>query len=81
MITMKSLAALEAGLIDKKNCILVPPSNPEKLAEGILFLKNNSKKCKEIAEEGNKNYYENLSMNISGKKLLSFIQEIVRSKV
>ena len=36
LITMESPAAIEAKLNSGKNCILVPPSNPEKLADAIF---------------------------------------------
>ncbi len=80
LITMESPTALEYHLIDKKNCILVPPANHEKLADAILLLKNDSKKREHIAEEGYKTYYEYLSMNVAGKKLVSFIHELIETK-
>jgi len=78
LITMESPASLEAHLVDRKNCILVPPVNPEKLAKAILFLKNDPKKRHEIAEEGYKTYHHYLSMNAAGKKLVSFVQELIQ---
>lgn len=80
LITMESPTALEYHLVDKKNCILVPPANPEKLAEAVLFLKNDAKKRLDIAEEGYKTYCEHLSMNAAGKKLVSFIHELIKAK-
>jgi len=80
LVTMESPTALEYQLIDKKNCLLVPPANPKKLAEAILFLKNDPKKIKDISEEGYKTYCEYLSMNVAGKKLVSFIQKLIETK-
>ncbi|MEX0656426.1 MAG: glycosyltransferase [Nitrosopumilaceae archaeon] len=81
LITMESPTANECHLEDKKNCILVPPANPQKLADAILFLKNDPNKLLDIAEEGYKTYGEHLSMNVAGKKLVSFIQELIEPKV
>src|SRR3972149_1676025 len=80
LLTMESPTALESHLVDKKNCILVPPANPEKLAEAILFLKNDVKKRDDIAEEGYKTYCEHLSMDAAGKKLVSYIHELIEPK-
>ena len=81
LITMESPTVKEYHLVDKKNCVLVPPSNPEKLAEAILFLKNEPKKLKDVSEEGYKTYREYLSMNVAGEKLVSFIHELIEAKV
>ncbi len=57
--------------------MLVPPTNPENLAVAILFLKNDSVIRQQIAEEGYKTFSEHLSMKVSGKKLVSFAQELI----
>ena len=80
LITMESPASLEAHLEDKKNCILVPTANPEKLAEAILFLRNDPMKRQQIAEEGYKTFSEHLSIEATGKKLLKFVQELISKK-
>jgi len=77
LITIESPASLESNLTNKKNCMLVPPANPEKLSEAILFLKNDFVIRQQIAEEGYKTFNEHLSMRVSGKKLLSFAQELI----
>ncbi len=76
LITMDSPAVREANLKNKENCMLVTPANPERLAEAILFLKNDSKKRQEIAEKGYENYSENLSMNQVGKRLVKVMQDL-----
>jgi len=80
LITMKSSASLEAHLEDKKNCLLVPHSNSEKLADAILFLKNNSKNRQEIAEEGYKTYIKYLSMDKAGKKIMASARELIDNR-
>jgi len=81
LITMKSPTTKEYQLVDKKNCLLIPTANPEKLAEAILFLKNDPKKLKDIAEQGYKIYCEHLSMDVAGKKLVSYIHDLIETKV
>lgn len=76
LITMKSPASVEAHLVDKENCMLIPPANPQKLAETILFLKNNPEKCQNIAENGYQTYINYLSMEIVGKRLVQIIQDL-----
>jgi len=75
LITMDSPAAQESHLTDKKNCILIPPNDPKKLAESILYLKNNPEISNEIAKEGRKTFEKFLSLQYTGKKLLGYLQE------
>jgi len=75
LITMESLTAIESHLINDVNCVLVPPANPEKLAEVILSLKNNPEKRKQIASQGYQTYMKNLSMDVVGKRLVKIIEE------
>ena len=77
LITMDSPAARESKLESGKNCVLVPPSSPEKLAEAILFMKDNSEKREQLAVAGYQTYVNHLSMNIVGKQLVRFIQELL----
>jgi len=81
LITMESPTTKEYQLVDKKNCLLLPPANPEKLVEAILFLKNDPEKLKDIAEQGYKTYDEHLSMDVTGKKLVSYIHDLIEAKV
>lgn len=70
-LTGKNPAILEL-LKDGENCITVEPGNPTKLAEKILFLKNNQTILSEIGEQGHKLYKEKLT----SKKLA---QEFIKS--
>jgi len=75
LITMDSPAAKEAFLEGGVNSILVP-SSPEKLAEAILFIKNNPEKANQISNAGYKTYQEHLSIIQTGKKLMCIINEL-----
>jgi len=77
LITRESPASLEANLTNKKNCMLVPPANPEKLSEAILFLKNDPFILQQIAEKGYQTYMKYLSMDAVGKKLVASAQELI----
>lgn len=77
LITMDSKAIREIYLETGKNCVLIPKQDPNKLAESILFLKNNEKKRKEIAVEGRKIYEENFSMAITSKILVGYLNEMI----
>ena len=77
LITMESPASLEAHLEDKVNCILVPPSSPEKLAESILFLKNDPTKRYQLGAAGYDTYLKHLSIDSVGKKLVGYIHELL----
>jgi glycosyltransferase involved in cell wall biosynthesis len=76
LITMWSEAMKEIKLENGKNCLLVPPGEPKKLSEAILFLKNNPEKRKQIAENGYHLYKENLSMEITGRRFLKIIEDV-----
>ena len=74
---MDSKAIREINLKNGKNCVLIPKQDLNKLAESILFLKNNEKKRKEIAVEGRKIYEENFSMAITSKILVGYLNEMI----
>ncbi len=62
-----------------KNCILVP-RNPQKLADAIIYLKENANKRKEIALAGHKLFEEQLSMKKTGIQILEYLNELIQSK-
>jgi len=76
LITMDSAAVREIFLKNGINCMLVQPSSSKKLAEAILFLKNNPEKTRQIASAGYDTYQEHLSINQVGKKLVGIINEL-----
>lgn len=77
LITMRSSASKEIGLVDKENCVLVESNNPSQLSEAILFLKNNPIKSIQIAKNGRKLFENRLSMNATGKELLDYLKELM----
>jgi len=81
LITMDSEAIRDLNAENEKNCILVPQNDPKKLAEAILFLKNNPHKRESIAKAGRDLYVKNLSMEKTGKLLVSYLMELfIQSK-
>ena len=77
---MDSEAIREITAENEKNCILVPPNDPKKLADAILFLKNNPHKRESIAKAGRELYVKNLSLEKTGKVLVGYLQELIRKK-
>jgi len=80
LITMESPTAIDARLKTKKNCVLVPPDSSKNLAEAILFLKDNPEEIQNIANQGYQTYLELMSMEIIGKRLVGFIEELLKIK-
>ena len=80
LITRDSKAMQEINAENEKNCILIPPKDPKKLAEAILFLKNNPDKRQEIALNGRKLFINELSIENTSKQLSKFLQEITDKK-
>jgi len=77
LITMDSKVIREINLENGRDCILVPKQDPNKLAEAILFLKNNEQKRKDIALQGRKTYVEKFSMAITSKKLVGYLTDLI----
>lgn len=77
LITRDSPAMREIGAQNLKNCVLVPPKDPKKLAEAILYLKNNSNKRKEIALNGRKLFVDDLSLDMTSNQLVTYLKEFL----
>ena len=77
---MESPTAKEAELKNNVNCMLVPPSSPQDLANAILFLKNNPEKSKKIALSGHQTYLQQMSMEKIGQKLVDYMMELKTQK-
>jgi glycosyltransferase involved in cell wall biosynthesis len=76
LITMESPASKESNLLNKENCILIPPANPEKLAEAILLLKDNTSLRQKIAKRGFQTYQVHLSMKSVGTRLVRIFKNL-----
>ena len=79
LITMDSKAIHEIHLENGKSCILVPSKDPQKLAEGIIYLKNNAERRREIALTGRKIFLEHLSMEKTSRQLVGYLYELLES--
>ena len=77
LITRDSPAMKEINSENEKNCILVPPNDPQKLADALIYLKNNVEKRKEIAFAGRKLFVEHLSLEVTGNQLKKYLQELL----
>ena len=64
-----------------ENCLLVPPSNPQKLAEAILELINNPSKCSQLAESGFNMVLKNGNIDSMTEGMLSVYEKFVKLKV
>jgi len=80
LITRDSPAMREIGAQNQKNCVLVPPNDPKKLVESILYLKNNIQERREIAHNGRELFVEKLSLKITSSELVKFLQELLNQK-
>jgi len=80
LITRESPAMKEINAENGKNCILIPPNNPDKLAEGILYLKNNVGKRKEISIAGRKKFVDELSIEVTSIHLVNYLNELLKGR-
>jgi len=81
LITRESPAMNEINAENEKNCILIPSKNSEKLAEAILYLKNNESKRREIAESGHHLYLEQFSMRQTSETIVKILNELTNKKI
>jgi len=77
LLTMDSRVIREINLENDRNSILIPKQEPKKLAEAILYLKNNEQKRKEIAYEGRKMFEEKFSVATTSKILVKYLNELL----
>tara|TARA_B100000029_G_scaffold160677_1_gene156537 strand:- start:999 stop:2186 length:1188 start_codon:yes stop_codon:yes gene_type:complete len=62
---------------NNENCILVPPSDPEKLAEAILILLNNPDKCQKLAQSGYDMVMNEGNLHSMARNMLSVYEKIL----
>lgn len=68
IITSDTLVIRE--LFDERDLLLVPTAKPQKIAEAILFLKNNPEIRRELSENAYNKFKQNCTSEIIVKKLL-----------
>lgn len=78
LITGDSPAAREV-FKDRDNCMLVPMSNPQALAEAILTLKNDDGLRRKIAQNGYNLYKQRLTPQVIGRELKADLMSLVES--
>ena len=63
-----------------ENCLLVPPSNSQKLADAILELLQNPSKCQKLAESGFNMVNRDGNLNSMSDSMFQVYEEIIQSK-
>ncbi len=76
LITISTPATREAGLADKKNCMLVQSDSPEELARCILQLRDDDVLRRRVAMQGRRHYIERLSIDQAGRQLGRCIRDV-----
>ena len=61
----------------EENGLLVPPANPESLAEAILWMVNNRDKAKRLAEEGFRRVHEQFSATAMVRNNLDVYEKVL----
>jgi len=64
-----------------ENCLLVPPSNPQLLANAILNLINNPSKCKQFGESGFNMILKHGNIDSMAEGMLSVYEKFIKSKI
>ena len=75
-VIASNVGGIPEAVQDRKNGILVPPSNVVKLAENIQYLLDNEDIRKKFGKEGRKWIVKNFSSEILMKALLQIYNEI-----
>jgi len=79
LLTANSPSIGEAGLENMKNCILVKPECASELSKTILLLKENPKLLEQITRDGYELFIKKMSMEETGKVLVGYLQEFIRT--
>ena len=80
LVTIDTPTTREAGLVDKKNCMLVQSDSPEELARCILQLRDDDDLRRRVAIQGRRHYLEKLSVDQSGRQLSRYIRDVCSRK-
>jgi glycosyltransferase involved in cell wall biosynthesis len=73
-IIATSLPSIKEVLTDGENAILIPPDNPQVLANAIIRLKENPEFGKKIADQAFLDVSEKYTWKIRAEKIISFIK-------
>ena len=79
LITKRTPATAEAGLVDGENCLLTESASPDELAGKIMLLKEDAGLRRRIASNGHRLYAESLSVDRAGEVLAGMIEELCRT--
>lgn len=77
LITGASPAIREAGIVNRKNALLVEMANPTAIADGILELKKDKKLRNNIAKRGYELFKKNFIPKIIGRHLKRVLEEVM----
>jgi len=64
-------------ITDNETGLLVPPENPDKLAEKVNELLSNTEKAKKIADNGNKFVKKNMTWDVILPKYVQFYENLI----
>lgn len=78
LITGDSLAIKEAGIVNRKNALLVQMANPSAIAHAILELKEDEELRENIAREGYRLFKKSFTPPIIGRDLKKAITEALK---
>ncbi len=73
-IITTDLPSLKEVLTDGKNALLVPPGDPQALADAIIKIKGNPEYGKKLAERAYRDVSEKYTWKTRAEKIISFIQ-------
>jgi len=76
LITLNSSALKEVNITNNEHAILVPPGDPQSLADSILLLKQKKELREKIAVKGYELYKKKLSMDETGRKLVTLMSAL-----
>lgn len=79
-VITSNICGIEELVEDNVNGILVPPKNPEAIADAIEKLIKNSRAGEEMGKAGRKKIEENFNIKVETKKLEKAFQEVINDK-
>jgi len=80
-VVASNIRGCREAVDDGKTGILVPPKDPEKLAEAIIYLLSNPEKAKAIGKEGRKKIQREFDENIVFDRIKKEYQRLIKEKL